>query len=87
MTEVLIFTSAFLLTYFGVKIFRAWSLKKGMLDIPNDRSSHTTPTPRGGGLVLVLVTLTFYGIISFLEPEFFSWGYLAGAVLVALLQA
>ena len=30
---------------------------RGWLDIPNHRSSHTSPTPRGGGLSVVLVTL------------------------------
>ncbi|MEQ8384485.1 MAG: glycosyl transferase family 4, partial [Coleofasciculus sp. A1-SPW-01] len=25
-----------------------------LLDIPNDRSSHTQPTPRGGGLGFIL---------------------------------
>lgn len=28
-----------------------------LLDIPNDRSSHTIPTPRGGGVAIVLATL------------------------------
>ncbi len=57
-----------------------------MLDIPNDRSSHTRPTPRGGGLVIVVVALIFYGLISYFYPEFFSWGYLIGALLVALIS-
>ncbi len=28
-----------------------------LLDIPNDRSSHTVPTPRGGGIAIVLATV------------------------------
>lgn len=27
-----------------------------LLDIPNNRSSHTTPTPRGGGIAIILAT-------------------------------
>ena len=31
-----------------------FTIKKNILDIPNDRSSHDTPTPRGGGLSISL---------------------------------
>ncbi len=33
---------------------RHYAQKNKILDIPNDRSSHTSPTPRGGGLAIVL---------------------------------
>jgi Fuc2NAc and GlcNAc transferase len=36
---------------------RAFALRTSMLDVPNPRSSHTTPTPRGGGLAIAVVTL------------------------------
>ena len=36
-------------------LVRWHSLRSGVLDIPNERSSHTRPTPRGGGLAIVLV--------------------------------
>jgi Fuc2NAc and GlcNAc transferase len=36
---------------------RARALQIGSLDVPNERSSHVTPTPRGGGLAIVLVVL------------------------------
>lgn len=32
-----------------------FSLKKNILDIPNERSSHSKPTPTGGGLAIVMV--------------------------------
>jgi Fuc2NAc and GlcNAc transferase len=40
-----------------IGIFRRIALKRGMLDVPSARSSHATATPRGGGVVIVLVTL------------------------------
>lgn len=50
--------SAFL-TYLTVKS----RTKHGIIDIPNERSSHMTPTPRGGGIAIVLVVLaTFIGL-------------------------
>jgi Fuc2NAc and GlcNAc transferase len=45
-----VFLMALLLTY-GL---RRYALRHNVLDIPNQRSSHTQPTPRGGGLAIVL---------------------------------
>lgn len=36
---------------------RRLALGAGLLDRPNERSSHTVPTPRGGGLAIVIATL------------------------------
>lgn len=47
-------------------LVRKYSLKNALIDIPNDRSSHSIPTPRGGGLsialsVLLVIVLLFFG--------------------------
>lgn len=34
---------------------RNYALKKNVLDMPNERSSHSVPTPRGGGVSVVIV--------------------------------
>ncbi len=47
---------ATLSAYLGVAWMRRWA-HQHLLDIPNERSSHSEPTPRGGGLLIVLVTL------------------------------
>lgn len=36
-------------------LVRAYTLRHALLDIPNARSSHTEPTPRGGGLAIASV--------------------------------
>lgn len=36
-------------------LVRRFALKRGILDHPGARSSHTLPTPRGGGLAIVLL--------------------------------
>src|SRR5579862_8748827 len=36
-------------------LVRKFALARGVLDLPNERSSHSAPTPRGGGLSIVLV--------------------------------
>lgn len=47
---------ALVLSYLCVAGFRRWAAER-MLDIPNVRSSHTRPTPRGGGLGIVIGVL------------------------------
>jgi UDP-N-acetylmuramyl pentapeptide phosphotransferase/UDP-N-acetylglucosamine-1-phosphate transferase len=44
-------------SYLGVAIILRWANRARMLDVPNERSSHTRPTPRGGGLAIVVVVL------------------------------
>lgn len=36
--------------------------RRAVMDIPNERSSHKVPTPRGGGLVVTLVVVIGWGI-------------------------
>jgi UDP-N-acetylmuramyl pentapeptide phosphotransferase/UDP-N-acetylglucosamine-1-phosphate transferase len=81
--SIVLFAVAFVASAVGVKLFTVWSLRKGLFDVPNDRSSHTTPTPRGGGLVIVLVCLLGYLAIGFGLGLPLSWGYILGAILVA----
>lgn len=66
----------------GVFLVRKWTLKRGMLDIPNERSSHSEPTPRGGGIVIAAVSLAAYVICSAVSQSAISYGFLAGAVLI-----
>jgi len=40
-------------------------LRENLLDIPNDRSSHTQPTPRGGGLGFIIAFAITSGISIF----------------------
>ena len=44
-------------SYLGVSLLRRYFTEKQILDIPNERSSHSTPTPRGGGVVIVVIVL------------------------------
>lgn len=80
--EYIVFIFALVVTYFGVGRFRAWSLRKGYLDHPNERSSHETPTPRGGGLVIAAVTISSYIGSSWPLNYKLSIGFIIGAVLV-----
>jgi len=75
--------AAALISYFGIDLFRRFSLKRNWVDVPNERSSHQVATPRGGGLVVATVCLVGYSILGLLAPAGFSLGYIIGATLVA----
>lgn len=49
------------------------------LDVPNERSSHAVPTPRGGGMAIVLITLA--GGIYWMTPRMAA--VFAAALLIA----
>jgi len=75
---------AFATALVGAGLYLRWAPRRA-LDIPNQRSSHTRPIPRGGGLVIVggfgvglAVWLATGGSVS---PRALGW--LAGALLVA----
>ncbi len=86
MFETIIFLTVFLLTFIGVGQFRRWSLRKEFLDVPNERSSHITPTPRGGGIIIVFICLISYLLLSLFFNGKFAWSYFVGAVLIAFIS-
>ena len=47
----------FFLAYYITSCVRNYSLRNNVIDIPNDRSSHETPTPTGGGLSISISIL------------------------------
>lgn len=67
-------------------IVRQWVLARGLLDVPNTRSSHTVATPRGGGIAVVLVTtggLVLATVLGFSNVSLLL-GLTGGGALVAL---
>ncbi|MFO7728689.1 MAG: glycosyltransferase family 4 protein [Desulfonatronovibrio sp.] len=54
MLEPVLHISTFVFSILLTGIFRYYALKKGVIDIPNHRSSHKTATPRGGGTAIVV---------------------------------
>lgn len=65
MNILLIFPVAIVLSFVLTAIFRHYALRHSLVDIPNKRSSHTVPTPRGGGLAFVLSFLLLMSPLQF----------------------
>lgn len=57
----------FSLSWAGVGIFRWYAIDKGMMDEPTERSSHTSPTPRGAGIVFFIGWMILLGIFYYYQ--------------------
>jgi len=51
-------------TALSVRRLAGWLRKRQILDLPNERSSHTRPTPRGGGLAVTPVILLGWLVLA-----------------------
>lgn len=76
-----------ILSYFGVRGLISLAERHQILDIPNERSSHTRVVPRGGGLSIVVLTLAGVWLIyAWMESRASGLSLIAytlGAVLIA----
>ena len=80
------YLTVFAVSFLGVELFRRWSLKRELLDVPNERSSHSVPTPRGGGLIICVVSILTFLIYTSVTGGIFYWSYFAGAIIVAVIS-
>lgn len=80
---LLLLLLAFVLTY----CMRLYALKTNIIDNPNERSSHSVPTPRGGGIAVVLSYLLGLVVLSYFNLISIHIGFtviLAGSVIALL---
>lgn len=69
-------------SYVLTDLIRRYTLKKNIIDVPNNRSSHSIPTPRGGGISIVF---TFLFAISFVDslPQDIFFALIGAGILIA----
>src|SRR5215216_2852963 len=81
----IVFIFLIIFSYLGVYLIRRYAEKHELLDHPNQRSSHAVPTPRGGGLAIVILVLAA-GLFSAREA---GWNggliYVFGGAMIAWL--
>lgn len=78
---------AFISTLIGTWLLRRYAFVRSLIDIPNSRSSHSVPTPRGGGVAIVFCFLSALFLlfkIDYIESSLF-WALLGSGGGVALL--
>jgi len=54
-----------ILSYLGTRLLLPVLKRRAILDHPNDRSSHVAPTPRGGGIAVILVLVMAFLVIGY----------------------
>lgn len=59
---------AFAVALGGTWLARAYALRNALLDLPGERRSHATPTPRGGGIAIVAAMLPVFGWLAWRDP-------------------
>jgi Fuc2NAc and GlcNAc transferase len=66
-------------------LVRRYALARSVVDVPNHRSSHSVPKPRGGGLAIVAATLLgiFVLLVLDLSPKPVLYALLGGGAMVA----
>ncbi|MEC4747381.1 glycosyltransferase family 4 protein [Methylomicrobium sp. Wu6] len=67
-------------------LIRRYALRSNLIDVPNQRSSHTLPTARGGGMAIVAVFLAGIGVLFAFGKltQVQSWALLGAGAWVAL---
>ena len=76
---LLLFLLSFFLTYF----IKNYAIKKSLIAVVNERSSHSVPTPHGGGIAIAFtwfIGLLYLYFIGEIEPNLF-YALLFGAVI------
>jgi Fuc2NAc and GlcNAc transferase len=67
-----ILLAVFAFAVVGVEGIRRYAHRRDILDVPNQRSSHVTPTPRGGGAVIAaswVVAVLALGLTGWLDTR------------------
>ena len=73
---------AAIVAWASVWVLRRWG-ERHLLDVPNARSSHTRPTPRGGGVGIVAAVVLGWGALAFAIPDVRVWPLATAALLIA----
>lgn len=74
--------ASFVITVSLAPLVRRALLRRGVLDVPNDRSSHDAPVPRGGGIACAAGIVGGLGLAEALHYDV-PWLAVAGALLLA----
>jgi Fuc2NAc and GlcNAc transferase len=78
--------SSFALTLVTTLLIRAMARRAGLIDYPSQRSSHSIPTPRGGGLAIVAIASAGFIVLrlSGALSERLLFALLAGLLVAAI---
>ncbi|AMT90146.1 MULTISPECIES: MraY family glycosyltransferase [Pseudomonas] len=87
MTVWWLLLAVFAVSWVLTLVLRRYAMANSLVDVPNERSSHSIPTPRGGGVAIVisfLLALPLLGGLNLLSPSAL-FGLLGSGLLVAII--
>jgi len=82
--SIIVLFVAFVTAWLATKALIPLLLNRGLMDVPNGRSSHHVPTPRGGGLGIIAGIMAGLFTGWLLEIPLLNWQLLVGAGIIAL---
>lgn len=84
----LVFAAVTALSWAATRVVLGYLERRAILDRPNERSSHTIPTPRGGGLAVTAVLIAGAAASAMIWPaeRAETWIVIAGLAALALLS-
>lgn len=86
------YLSIFIISYMATWLLRRLAITKSILDIPNHRSLHNLPIPRGGGLAFVILfglltpLLFYFNVINFSYHILALWSMSLFVALIGFLD-
>lgn len=85
---LLVFAGTAIAATIATRIVLAGLQRRAILDLPNERSSHARPTPRGGGIAVVAILLPSWALIDYLEPgsDMSDWLAIIAMLVLAILS-
>lgn len=86
MSVFFLFAASSVLTFLVCYPVHGLLSRAGILDRPNERSSHVTPTVRGGGIAIMGVVLVGILALAIASPGIELWALLGGAAMLAILS-
>jgi Fuc2NAc and GlcNAc transferase len=83
--EVIYLALTFFFSLWLTWLTRRYAIRKNILDIPNQRSNHQVPTPRGGGIAIVISFLSSVMLLAALGKigSSLTWALLGGGLAIA----
>lgn len=86
LTQATVFIAAFVVSFAATPVVRHLGRRLGIMDLPNERSSHSAPIPRNGGYAIVFAILASLSIVHS-RMDRLTLATLAAGLTIAVLGA
>ena len=84
MSDLILFIGVLITSALITGFIRSYALRSGLIDTPNPRSSHDRPTPRGGGLSIVITFIALLVLLYLITdmPKQVFYALLSGGTVI-----